>query len=281
MHQLRRRPGTAEDGREARQVISGAGDSPLRAARRRRNWTLEHVVGLLDAQSESGCGATPSMLSGWERGERKTSLRYRQRLCAVYGEAPEVLFAYQDQVADPVWDATGAGTEVPQLLHGFDALLEAMMAVVATAQQYLVTTGSRSAEWQYLDAIETALHRHGRLTHYRVLYGPPHHQVLVEHLLRLVELRDRERDADTTSEPRVHLAMVSGPDAGPERFFVASERAAVAIVPSLITDGGFDTGLRLGATAAGGLIQHARQAYAAARPLRTAQEVHALAPRGE
>lgn len=281
MNQMQRRAGATTNNREVRPINSNVADSPLRAARRRRNWTLEHVIGLLDRQSVAGCGATPSMLSGWERGERKTSLRYRQRLCAIYGEPPEVLFAFQDQVADPVWDATGAGTEAPQLLHGFDAVLEAMMAVVATAQQYLVTTGSRSAEWQYLDAIETALNRHGRLTHYRVLYGPPHHQVLVEHLLRLVELRNREREADTTSETRVHLAIVSGPDAGPERFFVASERAAVAIVPSLITDGGFDTGLRLGATAAGGLIQHARQAYAAARPLRTTQDVHALALRGE
>lgn len=211
------------------------------------------------------------MLSDWERGRCKTSLRYRQKLCRIYGEPPEVLFAHQDGGPAPAWEA-----EVPRLVSGFDALLAAMMSVVASAQQYLVATGSRSAEWQYLDAIEEALASRRKLVHYRVLYGAPHNRILVEHLQRLQELRDQE-----PVPARVHLAIATSPDAGPERFFVASERAAVAVVPSLHTSAGFDTGLRLGATAAAGLIQHARQAYAAARPLRSVQDVRALAPSDE
>jgi transcriptional regulator with XRE-family HTH domain len=257
------------------------GESPLRAARRRRNWTLEHVVGLLDAQTASGsCGATPSMLSDWERGRCKTSLRYRQRLCRLYGEPPDVLFAHQDQPADPAPASTGANPEAPLLLTGFDALLEAMMAVVTSARECLVATGSRSAEWQYLDAIENAMSKHHNLVHYRVLYGPPQHQVLVEHLQRLLTLPRPEQTSDTDLE-RVHLAIVTGPDAAPERFFVASERMALAVMPSLLTDASFDTGVRLGPVEAAGLIQHARRAYAAARPLRTVKDVGALAPHSE
>jgi transcriptional regulator with XRE-family HTH domain len=74
---------------------TSAPESPLRLARRHRNWTLERVVSEIDSHL-GGSGATASLLSAWERGTRRTSPRYRAALCAIYGLPPETLFAHQD-----------------------------------------------------------------------------------------------------------------------------------------------------------------------------------------
>ena len=58
------------------------------------------------------------------------------------------------------------------------------------AREYLVVTGSRSRGLPYLQQIEEVLRERPRLVHYRVLFGPPHHRLLMDHLLRLLELRD-------------------------------------------------------------------------------------------
>lgn len=65
-----------------------------------------------------------------------------------------------------------------------------MLATVNGARECLVAAGSRSRDAEYLEAIETALVDRPTLVHYRVLFGPPHHQALKDHLLRLLELRD-------------------------------------------------------------------------------------------
>lgn len=53
-------------------------DSPLRQARRARNWTLERTVEEIDLRTAGGhSGVTPSMLSGWELGRHVTSIGHR------------------------------------------------------------------------------------------------------------------------------------------------------------------------------------------------------------
>jgi hypothetical protein len=64
----------------------------------------------------------------------------------------------------------------------------------------------------------------------------------------------------------------------PERFFCASERAAIVPIPSLTSAEAFDSGVLLGAKAAERLIDHARQCYAAARRVETTAAVHDLPP---
>ena len=57
-----------------------------------------------------------------------------------------------------------------------------------------------------LEAIEAVLAERPSLVCYRVLFGPPHHQVLKDHLLTLLRLRDphdRSRGVKT-----LHLGMV-------------------------------------------------------------------------
>lgn len=244
------------------------GVSPLRMARLERNRTLEQVAFDLDAQSPGGrSGLTPSMLSGWELGRHVTSLGYRQLLCGYYGKPVAVLFAHQD-------DVLSAGGEEPELLAGHERLSAALMDVVAGAEQCLVVTGSRSRDVPYLRSIEERLAACPSLVHYRVLFGVPHHRVLKDHLLRLLEVRD---PADRSlGYKTLHIGLVQDTVVTPERFVCASEDGAVVPVPSLTSAEAFDSGVRLGRRAAERLVDHVRQCYAAAIRLETAEAIGGL-----
>jgi transcriptional regulator with XRE-family HTH domain len=258
-------------------VVSG-----LRRARLHRNWVLTDVVRELDAR-DPHCGVTESLVSAWELGKRRTSSRYRKYLCEIYGEPPEVLFAHQDAgrrsalaVISPDLDDARIGLTTPaDVVTTVDALLAAMLEVVREAREYLVVTGSRSRDLPYLQRIEEALRDRPRLVHYRVLFGPPHHRLLRDHLLRLLELRDpnsREQGMKT-----LHLGILNDVIREPERFVVASERRAVVTIPSLVTAGNFDTGVVLRhPRQAWGLVQHVTQLYFAAEKLETPETVRAL-----
>lgn len=86
-------------------------------------------------------------------------------------------------------EAAGTGVVV-RVLTRYTELVEAMIEVAVEAHEYLVVTGSRSREKSYLAAIENAVAQQPDLVHYRVLYGPPRHAELADHLVRLWELRD-------------------------------------------------------------------------------------------
>ena len=235
-------------------------ESPLRRARTHRNWTLDDAVGAIDAASTNGAsGVTPSQLSGWERGKVKTSAKNRALLCKVYGQPPELLFAHQDAI-DP--DTSLTLVDVRRVVRPHRALLAAMIEVVIGARELLVVTGSRSRDPAYLSTIVKVLVERPELVHYRVLFGPPRHQILKDHLVELLTVRD---PADRTHGGQtLNIGVVDEEDV-PERFFVASENCAVVPIPSLTTADGFDTGLVFGPDAARGLIAHGREAYASSR----------------
>jgi hypothetical protein len=190
---------------------------------------------------------TPSMLSGWELGRHVTSIGHRAMLCEIFGQPPDALFAHQDE-------QLASGSAALRLLAGWDALQSAMLATVAGARECLVVTGSRSRDRKYLEAIEVVLAERPSLVCYRVLFGPPHHQVLKDHLLELLRLRDPgDRSLGVKT---LHVGMVEDVAASPERFFCASERMAVIPVPSLTSHEAFDCGIALGADAALRLLDH-------------------------
>lgn len=230
--------------------------------------TLEQVCQDLDLSSPGGSsGVTPSMLSAWELGRRVTSVRCRKLLAEYYTTPPDALFAHQDaQLA--------AIDEAPHLLVGHRDLRAALTATARDAEQYLATAGSRSQDADYLNAIESSLAERPELVHYRVLFGPPRHQVFKDHLLRLLELRD---PADwSLGLKTLHIGVIDSDAGAAERFFCVSEQAAVVPIPSLTSAEAFDSGVLLGARAAERLIDHARQCYAAARRVETAEAVLAL-----
>ncbi|MGH3719152.1 MAG: hypothetical protein ACRDRI_10005 [Pseudonocardiaceae bacterium] len=241
--------------------------TPLRQARLAIPATLEAVCADLDQHAVDGsAGVTPSMLSGWELGRHITSIRYRKLLSDYYDQPPEVLFAHQDTLLTSV-------EETPALLVGHRDLREAMTTVVDGARRYLAISGSRSRDTAYLAAIEAALAAHPELVHYRILFGPPRHGVLADHLLRLLDLRD---PADRNLGKTLHIGLLVEDPGTPERFFCASENSAVVPIPSLTSAEAFDSGILLGAKAAERLIDHARQCYAAARRVETVQAIRAL-----
>lgn len=250
----------------------------LRAARWARNWTLQDVVDEIDKRSPGGAsGVTASLVSAWELGRIRTSARYRRVLCAVYGQGPEALFAHQEDAVRAPGPVAAEQRDLGALrvLVGYRALLAGMVEVVHDAQEHLVVTGSRSRSTAYLESIEAALTARPGLVHYRVLYGPPRHGELVRHLERLLEIRD---PADRSMGFKtLHLGIVADTARTPERFFVASERDAVAIIPSVSTAEAFDTGILLGKEAAAGLLAHGREAYAGARRIESIEAIRELA----
>ncbi|WP_326681615.1 helix-turn-helix transcriptional regulator [Streptomyces sp. NBC_01237] len=242
--------------------------SALKAARLDLNLALEEVCDLLN--KISGGATSPTLLSAWETGRRRTGPKSRQALCKLFGHPSRVLFAHQDgQEATTSLAEMGTGN-VTRLLTRHVDLVGAMIDVVLGAKEQLVVTGARSREPGYLSAIESVLSRTPDLVHYRVLYGPPRHRELREHLARLLALRDpAERRNGVQS---LHIGLVEKPFAL-ERHFVASENAAVIPLPSFHGADGFDCGVALGSEAAIGLVQHGREACASARPVET---LHAL-----
>ncbi|WP_435058078.1 helix-turn-helix transcriptional regulator [Streptomyces sp. bgisy060] len=247
------------------------GDSALKRARLARNLTQEEVADLLN--EITGGSSDGSVVSAWESGRKRTGMRNRRALSQLFREPPEVLFAHQDgRDAISVLEVTGTDVVV-RVLTRYTDLLEAMLDVVMNAREYLVVTGSRSREKTYLAAIETAVAQRPDLVHYRVLYGPPRHAALSEHLVRLLELRDPAERRNGVKT--LHIGIVE-PLQAMERYFVASETSAVVPLPSFHGAEGFDCGILLGREAAVGLVQHGREACASARPVETLEAVYAL-----
>jgi hypothetical protein len=150
-----------------------------------------------------------------------------------------------------------------------------MAQVLREAQECLVVTGSRSRDVPYLEAIEEALREKPALVHYRVLFGPPHHQVLKDHLAELLNVRDP--DDRRLGFKTLHIGIIEDTQRRPERFFCACERSAAVVIPSMNVAESFDSGLRLQGEAARALVQHAIRVYHASRPVETAESASALA----
>jgi transcriptional regulator with XRE-family HTH domain len=256
--------------------------SRLRRERQRRNWILADVVREIDVRLKDS-GVTESLVSAWELGKHRTSARYRAVLCEVFNLPAEALFADQDEDPRPPptpaeAQKTGPGTNRVRVVHmvsAVDQLRAALLQVVCQAENLLAAVGSRSRDQSYLHAIEQALQDRPRLIHYRVLIGPPRRELLKEHLLRLLELRDpdsREHGFQT-----LHIGLIEDLAHQPEHFFVASERTAVVVIPSVNTAENFDSGVVLEhAQDALGLVRHAREVYAGAQRLETVEAVQAL-----
>lgn len=139
-------------------------------------------------------------------------------------------------------------------------LQAALLQVVRDARECLVAVGSRSREPDYLKAIEQALEARPELVHYRILIGPPHHQVLKDHLFRLAALGGSQ--ARRHGPKTLFVAMLEDLARDPEHFFVASERAGIVMLPSVNLPANFDTAVLIGdARMAQALQQHGRALY--------------------
>jgi hypothetical protein len=233
----------------------------------------------IDQQSPDGTsGATASLLSAWERGKVRTSPRYRRALCEIYQQPVALLFAHQDSTTDADNGMAGEEVRIVRLLCSYRDLLDTMIEIAQGARRVLAATGSRARQPAYLRAVENALREHPSLVHHRVLFGPPRHHILQQHLLRLLQIRD---PADRRFGMKtLHIGVVD-PIWAPERFIVASESAAVVAMPSLTAVDAFDTGVLMTANGGRALVQHVRELYAAAHQLESAKQVRGLSTGAE
>ncbi|MFD4479871.1 helix-turn-helix domain-containing protein [Streptomyces sp. NPDC058471] len=246
-------------------------DSGLRKARVARHMTQEEAAAALNLIT--GGATDASLLSAWESGRKRTGLRNRSGLCELYQEPSEILFAHQDRPAAASALEQSGNEVVVRVLTRYTDLIGAMTSVALEAREYLVVAGSRSREKAYLGAIETTVAQQPDLVHYRILYGPPRHAALRDHLMHLLQLRDPTERRNGVKT--LHVGLVE-PVAAMERSFIASESAAVAPLPSFHGAEAFDCGVLLSAEAAVGLVQHGREACASARPVETMEAVRAL-----
>jgi hypothetical protein len=141
-------------------------------------------------------------------------------------------------------DADASASHGVRIIRTNDDLTSTLLTVVQEAKEYLVTTGSRSRDLPYLQTIESRLLADPNLIHYRVLFGPPHWQVLKDHLMRLIVLRS------PSSRPRgpgqtLFLGIVADSLMEPEAFICANERHAFVRLPSLTKVESWDTGIEL------------------------------------
>ena len=91
----------------ARQAVP---NTSLRQQRLQRSWTLDRVAAELDrlcAREGHHAGVTGNMVGKWERGLKRPSLFYREKLCALYGATAESLGFLDDQPAPPARTAAG------------------------------------------------------------------------------------------------------------------------------------------------------------------------------
>jgi len=188
------------------------------------------------------------------------------------GFARDSLDLGNEQVTAP---RTEDGTGQFRLVTSGADLSQATLDVVRGATECLVAVGSRSREPTYLREIEHALQSKPNLVHYRILIGPPHSQLFKDHLLRLIELRDANHS--NSRRKTLCISILDDLTNDHERFFVASERAAVVVLPSANSPANFDTGLLVNdPDYTRGLVEHGRALYGRRR-LETVAAVEELA----
>lgn len=199
-----------------------------------------------------GWSVTPEAISAWET----TSV-----------PPGDVLLAAEQVAGQPAVVGAPAGDRM-RLVDTYTDVQGALACVVEDAEDVIAVTGSRSRDPDYLARIEAAIT--GRdLLHYRVLYGPPRHGALKNHLLRLVDLHK--------PAGRVNIGAFWDLHVDSERFICASERTAVVVLPSVTSLLNFDTALVIDdPTLAGAYVAHVRQAFLASQELTTRSMIEAL-----
>lgn len=129
----------------------------------------------------------------------------------------------------------------PRMIMGYEALVEANLDIVRSAEVFLHTTGSRSRDETYLRTIEGVLQEKPDLTHCRILYGPPMRPQLTAHLERLLQLRD-PLGPYVNGRPSLEIAVSTDTTVYPaEVCLCMNERRALVVLPSALEPGGYDT----------------------------------------
>jgi hypothetical protein len=174
-----------------------------------------------------------------------------------------------------VKNAGALGGSSYKVIKSADMLYDANARIVKEAQEILYMTGSRSRDEKYLKAIETKLCEVPQLVHYRVLFGQPHHQVLKDHLLRLLKIRspaDRSLGFKT-----IHLGLYESAMRQFEAFILGNEQEALVLLPSFSGVSEYNSAIIFtDAEEVEGLKRFVKELYAGGKNLETTAKVEAL-----
>lgn len=212
-----------------------------------------------------GSGPSRAQLFRWLAGDLK-GLPYADH-CRVLermfpGWTAERLFEPWSLGEHGTQSDNGSGGRTLSLINEYTDLQAALAHVVEHAEEAIATTGSRSRDPDYLSRLEAAVAARPTLVHYRVLYGPPRHSMLKNHLRRLHDIAG--------NGDRLRIGIVRDLYRDPERFLCVSERAAIVVLPSLTSTSNFDSGILITDTAvARHYLEHVRQAYLGSDQLTT------------
>jgi hypothetical protein len=155
----------------------------------------------------------------WRRGLED---RFRSILAGeLHGYELEQRFASQSSLPP--------GTVPVTIVRTAADLRRQLERLVEEARDCLVCLGSRSREARYLDRIAAKLTHEPHVAHYRVLWGEPHHEVMIPHLFRLLSLQALRESQDNAGKIRVGLFCDWKLE--PERFIVGNEHEALIIMP--------------------------------------------------
>jgi hypothetical protein len=172
-------------------------------------------------------------------------------------------------------NARELGGKSYRVIRSAEELLAYNKRIVREAKESLFTTGSRSRDITYLKAIEARLKAAPKLVHHRVLFGPPYHQVMKDHLQRLLKLRDPEDRKHGFKT--IHLGLFGDYKRQFEVFILGNEREVSVILPSLLGVGEYNSGIVFtGRDEVDDLLRFVKDLYGWSAKVETLAEIKSL-----
>lgn len=167
------------------------------------------------------------------------------------------------------------GAQSYKLLRTSDELREGNLRIVKNAEEVLFMTGSRSRDRKYLEAIEEKLRTSPKVIFYRVLFGPPHHTILRDHMLELLRIRSpKDR---TYGYKTIYLSLFTDILKQYESYILGNEHEVLVILPSFSGLGEYNSAIVFtGIDEVKGLLSFVKQLYDASKPIETQQKIQAL-----
>ena len=120
-------------------------------------------------------------------------------------------------------------------------LVERNIQIVKEAKEGIYSTGSRSRDTVYLNAIESHLAENEMIIYYRVLYGNPHHQGLKTHLEKVLDIRAPKKRPQGIKT--IFIGLYDNYTVEPEKFVCANESMALVVLPSFKKIGNYDAAI--------------------------------------
>lgn len=124
-----------------------------------------------------------------------------------------------------------------RLVHDEKKFLGHQLRLVAEANEFIIATGSRSRNKEYLDLIEKRLQDVSKFTYTRILFGEIRRDELRQHCERLV--------ADPKVSLRAKVCEITDLNRHTESFIISNEKESLVVIPSFNAIAKFDSCLLL------------------------------------